>query len=130
MKFERAPRLVAALLHLLVLCLPACGGGAIGSIGAVLARDGETGAVHVRETPEGNAAAVAGLLPGDQLKMIDGVLCDGLTTEQIQALLRGEVGSTVRLTIVRGEEVLHVELVRQGMQRLAPPPPREELIQP
>lgn len=118
----------AALLLALVLC--SCGGSGVGSIGAVLAKDGESGAVYVRETPEGNVAARAGLLPGDQVKLIDGVLCDGLTKEQIQALLRGPIGSTVRLTIVRGEQVLHVELTREAMQRIEVAPPREEPIEP
>jgi carboxyl-terminal processing protease len=112
------------------LLLVGCGPPAVGSVGAVLGRDRETGALHVREAPEGLAAAEAGLLPGDQIKLIDGVLVDELDQTKIRAMLRGEVGTTVRLTILRGEEVLHVELVRREMGAAAPPPAAEERIEP
>ncbi|MBI4702675.1 MAG: trypsin-like serine protease [Deltaproteobacteria bacterium] len=115
----------ACLLGLLL----SCSGPAAGSIGALLSRDNATGAVHVREAPDGLPAHEAGLLPGDRIKMIDGVLVDDLGPDEVRRLLRGEVGSKVELTIVRGEEVLRVELrrgpLRQG-QELGPQHERVE----
>jgi carboxyl-terminal processing protease len=107
-----------------------CGPPAVGSVGAVLGRDRETGALHVREAPEGLAADAAGLLPGDQIKMIDGVLVDELDQTRIRAMLRGEVGTKVQLTVIRGDEVLHIELVRQEMGAAPAPADPEERFEP
>ncbi|MBW2459072.1 MAG: PDZ domain-containing protein [Deltaproteobacteria bacterium] len=106
-----------------------CGPGSVGSIGAVLGRDTHTGAVHVRDAPEGLGAAEAGLLPGDRLKMVNGVLVDDLDRSRIQALLRGPVGSTVTLTVIRGQEVLHLEVSRQALGTAPTVAPAEERIE-
>ncbi len=90
-----------------------CAHDHVGSIGAVLARHTDSGAVHVREVPAGLAAERAGLIAGDRIKMVDGVLLDELTAAEIKALLRGPVGTKVQLTVIRGEEVMHIEVVRR-----------------
>ena len=115
---------------LCVLLAAGCAGPGIGSVGAVLGRDRDTGALHVRDVPEGMGAADAGLLPGDQIKMIDGVLCDNLDKNHIQSLLRGEIGTKVRLTVVRGEQVLHIEVTRGAMRKPEAPAQAEEKIEP
>lgn len=86
-----------------------------GSIGAVLSRDNDTGALYVRDLSEGLAAERAGLLPGDELVMIEGRYVRDLDAKEIRALLRGDVGSFVRLTVVRGEEVRHVRVERRAL---------------
>ncbi|MBI4950761.1 MAG: PDZ domain-containing protein [Myxococcales bacterium] len=124
------PRLALALSAALAVSGVGCGTGAVGSIGAVLRSDPATGAFVVRTVPEGLAAAEAGLEEGDVLKMVDGVLVDGLKKAKLQALLRGEVGTYVELTVVRGELVLRLEVLRQALvERAAPPkkpPPDDE----
>jgi carboxyl-terminal processing protease len=105
-----------------------CGAGGTGSVGAVLGRDNETRALHVREVPEGLGAGKAGLLPGDEIVMIDGAYVRDLGAEQIRTKLRGEAGSTVALTVVRGDEVRHVTVTRAPMRERRPAPPREERI--
>jgi C-terminal processing protease CtpA/Prc len=117
-------------LAILALALPACGVGGVGSVGAILGRDRETRALVIREAPEGAAAARAGLQPGDQIVMIDGVYVKDLDAKTIREKLRGDVGSSVRLTVVRnGDEVHHVRIVRRELgDRAAPPPPKEERI--
>jgi C-terminal processing protease CtpA/Prc len=107
------------------LLAAACGGAPVpGSIGAVLGRDELTGAVHVREVPEGRTADRSGVLPGDRLKMVDGILVDALDPPRLRRLLRGPVGSRVTLTLVRGSEVIHVEVVRE------PPTAPEDVASP
>ncbi len=83
-----------------------------GSIGAGLVRDNNTGAVHVRRIYEGFAAQKAGILRGDRVKMIDGVLVDELDERRLRTLLRGPVGTKVTLTLLRVDQVIHVELTR------------------
>ena len=106
-----------AVVFVLVL---ACGGASsAGSIGAVLVRDNVTGEVTVRDAPDGRAAAEAGLLPGDRVKMIDGVHVDEVDQGRIRELLRGPVGSTVTLTVIRGEDVEHIEVKRERIGSVA-----------
>jgi len=105
---------------LLALAVVGCGATSqptgTGSIRAVLDRDPITGAVFVYDVPAGLAAAKAGIEPGDRLKMIEGVHVDDLDREDLQLRLRGPVGSTVELTVVRGDEVVHVEVKRQPLE--------------
>jgi len=89
-----------------------------GSIRAVLDRDPITGAVFIYDVPQGLAAAEAGMEPGDRLKMIDGVHVDDLDRDDLQQRLRGPTGSKVNLTVVRGDEVFHLKVERQVLERV------------
>ncbi len=85
-------------------------------MGAVFGRDNDTRALYVREVPKGLAAAGAGLLPGDQVVMIEGLYVRDLDAKSIREKLRGDVGSTVALTILRGQEVIHVRVARGALR--------------
>ena len=129
-------RSVARLAFLVVAvgvalpALPGCAGGSdVGSVGAVFGRDNETRALVVREAPAGLGAGHAGLRPGDRVLMIDGWYVKDLDTKDLRTKLRGEVGSTVRLTVIRGEdEVRHVQIRRGELGEHHAPAPREERI--
>jgi C-terminal processing protease CtpA/Prc len=60
--------------------------------------------------------------------MIDGVYVRDLGADQIRTKLRGDAGTTVALTVVRGDEVKHVTVTRASMRERRPAPPREEKI--
>src|SRR5262249_56659743 len=100
-----------ALVLASALLISGCGGGSVtvGSVGAVLGRDNETHALYVREAPPGLGADAAGLLPGDQVMMIEGRYVRDLSEKEIRDELRGEVGTPVLLTILRGNDVLNVK---------------------
>ncbi|MGK3999765.1 PDZ domain-containing protein [Sorangium sp. So ce1024] len=115
----------AALLLMAAGC-----SASVGSIGAVLGRDNESEALHVRDVPPGLAAERAGLLPGDEILMIDGVYVRDLTSTELRDRLRGPVGSAVELTIVRGGDVRRVRVVRGALRELEGIKPREERIVP
>jgi len=98
------------------------------SIGAVLARDNESGALTVRDVSPGLASAKAGLLPGDELVMIDGRYVRDLDAQAVRASLRGELGTTVHVTVVRGDEVLRLHIERGALREAAQDKPRVETI--
>lgn len=114
----------AAVGSALLGCQPA-----IGSLGAVLGRDRETAVVMVREVVEGGGADRAGLAPGDELVRIDGERARSLSAEQLRQKLRGEVGTTMDLTVARGDVVLRVRVVRHRLGRGKPARGREERLE-
>ncbi|APR82962.1 Hypothetical protein A7982_08311 [Minicystis rosea] len=118
----------SARLVILGLVVTGCGASGPGSVGAVLGRDNETRALHVREVPEGFGAERAGLLPGDEIVMIDGVYVKDLAADAVRTKLRGDAGTKVALTVVRGAEVRHVTVTRAPMRERRPRPPQEERI--
>jgi carboxyl-terminal processing protease len=90
-----------------------------GTIGAVLGQNAD-GKLTVHEVPKTLGAAKAGLQPGDQILLIDGIDVRTLDERGVQQLLTGEVGQPVKLTVVRGSEVLHVTVNRTAAQRWRP----------
>ena len=76
----------------------------------------------------GSPAEKAGLKPGDVLKTLDGKHSHPLPAPVGQRLLRGEPGSTLKLTILRpGAEPKEVSLVRE---RLLPLPAKGKVLEP
>jgi predicted metalloprotease with PDZ domain len=122
--YRRPVRVASLLVFSVVLpLLSGCGGAVSGSMGAVLGRDNDTRSLYVREVPPGLGAASAGLLPGDQIVMIEGLYVRDLDAKTIHDKLRGEVGSTVALTILRRDEVLRVRVTRgaaRGHEAISP----------
>jgi C-terminal processing protease CtpA/Prc len=104
-------------LSLVVSCAPSKG-----TIGAVIAQDGASGRLFLRDVPPSLAAGQAKLKPGDEILLIDGLDVRRLDPQQINALLTGEVGAPVKLTVIRQEQVLRVTLRRTEAHRLVKKP--------
>jgi carboxyl-terminal processing protease len=68
--------------------------------------------VRVVEVPPGGPAAEAGLAPGDVILAIDGTPVAGLSAQQVQAKLRGEVGTPVRLRVLRDAQERELSVPR------------------
>jgi C-terminal processing protease CtpA/Prc len=83
-----------------------------GSIGAVLGQSKTDGRVTVRETPPGYPAARAGLLPGDEVLLIDGRDVRSMSPETVHLALEGDIGTTVHLTLLRAGKIERVALIR------------------
>jgi C-terminal processing protease CtpA/Prc len=115
---------------LVALALVACATERPGSIGAHLSRDNENGALYVRDLFPGLAGERAGLLPGDEIIMIDGHYVRELDAPRVRELLRGQVGTAVRLTIVRGELVVRMRVARSELRdaQEEQPKPRMETL--
>jgi C-terminal processing protease CtpA/Prc len=88
-----------------------------GTIGAVLGQSAEQRLV-LREVPPGLAAGRAGLLPGDELLLIDGRDVRELDERGVRRALSGSVGDPVKLTLLREGRVIRVTV-----RRTAPPKP-------
>jgi len=86
-----------------------------GTIGAVLAQTTDQRLV-LREVPETLAAGRAGLLPGDELLLIDGRDVRELDSRGVHRALSGSLGDPVKLTLLRDGRVIRVTL------RRTPPP--------
>jgi len=113
---------------LLLLSLAGCASSpSVGSIGVVLGRDTTTQAVFVREVPDAKGDADPVLLPGDELMMVDGYYVRQLSADELRRRLRGAPGSKVKLTVVRGGQILRVEVARTALKQ-SPLRPSEERL--
>lgn len=69
---------------------------------------------------DGSAAAKAGLMPGDYIRAIDGQSTRDTSVYEGQRLLRGQPGTKVHLTVLRGNaaEPHEIDLVREELPAL------------
>ncbi|MFA6519467.1 MAG: S41 family peptidase [Candidatus Paceibacterota bacterium] len=65
---------------------------------------------------KGTPAEAAGIKAGDQIAAIDGKSTDGISTDKAVNEIRGPIGSTVIVTIVRGGKAQDISIVRQTIQ--------------
>jgi C-terminal processing protease CtpA/Prc len=94
------------------IALASCGPPAWhGGIHALLAWS--PSGVRVVEVPPDSPAGRAGLRAEDRLLTIDGRPTEGMTSEQVQQRLSGEVGSTVSLEVLRGDKELELYVTRE-----------------
>ncbi len=82
-----------------------------GTIGAILGQAPD-GSLTIRDAPEGLAADRAGLQPGDQILLIEGRDARAMDAATVHQYLTGAVGDPVKLTVLRGDEILRVTLRR------------------
>lgn len=79
-------------------------------IGAYVGMDSETSLVKITGVIEGTPAQEADLRANDLIYAVDGTSTYGLTTTEVVALIKGEEGTVVTLTIVREGESEHLEI--------------------
>lgn len=68
--------------------------------------------VEITEVTGGSPAEEAGIQPGDIVTQVDGQSTAELGIAGTQALVRGEVGTQVHFTVLRGEQTLELDLTR------------------
>lgn len=85
--------------------------GQYAGLGMVL--DIKAGSASVISAIDGSPAAKAGITTGDIISQVDGKIVAELSLYEIDTLLSGEVGTTVNLTIVRGDTVQQLTLTRE-----------------
>jgi carboxyl-terminal processing protease len=80
-----------------------------GTIGAVLGQRSD-GRLFVREAPRNLAAAREGVRAGDEILLINGRDVRSMSTKEVHHALEGDVGDSVKLTLVRGDTVVRATL--------------------
>lgn len=100
LRFAAATAAARLTMLILPLAFVACAADP-GSIGAVLAQSRGDGRLLVRDTPPGLPASAAGMAPGDEILLIDGLDVRSLSPDTVHRLLEGEVGTAVNLTVLR-----------------------------
>ena len=78
--------------------------------------DIKNGVLTVIAPLKGTPAESAGIKAGDQISAIDGKSTDGVAVDEAVNEIRGPVGSTVDLSIVRNGKPLDIKIVRETIQ--------------
>ena len=91
--------------------LCACASVAPGTIGAGLGQRTDH-RLFVRSLPTGEGADRAGLSVDDEIVAIEGKDVRSLTPEDVRRTVRGDVGSRLTVTILRGDERRDLTIVR------------------
>lgn len=79
-------------------------------IGAVVQQNAKTMLITIVKPYVNAPAYKAGMLPGDIIYMVDGVDVTGMEIDSVVAMMKGEEGTVVKVTVVRDGEVDPVEL--------------------
>lgn len=81
--------------------------GEFGGIGVGISHNQETGVITFTTVYEGSPGEAAGLKDGDILYKVDGedITSQDLDLDQIVSRIRGEKGTTVEITILRGDDL-------------------------
>ncbi len=114
------PRRVVSLLSVALLAFcSACGAAAPGTIGAQLGQRTD-GRLFVRAVPAGQGADKAGLEVEDEILAIDGRPVREMTQDDVKRAVRGDVGSSMLLSVERAGRQRDVKVQRSAL--LADPP--------
>ncbi len=85
-------------------------------IGAYVQMDTVTGYAKITGTIKDTPAEEAGLQAGDILYKVNGEDMAGLDVSQVVLHIKGEEGTTVHLTLVRGNEYVEVDVERRKIE--------------
>lgn len=85
-------------------------------IGAYISADTETGIVSIVKPMENSPAQKAGVKAGDIIYAVDGEEVTGMEISKVQALVKGEKGSKVELTLIRDNQQKKVKVTRDEIQ--------------
>lgn len=85
-------------------------------IGVTVSQDANTGIITLVKPFENSPGLKAGILPGDILYKVDGTEVTGMELSSVVAMIKGEEGTTVNLTIIREGERDNIELTVERQQ--------------
>ena len=74
--------------------------------------------LEILQVSKDGPAEEAGVLPGDVIVGVDGQSAEGLTSDEIGNLIRGQEGTQVEVSIRRGEEELKFSITRKTIRTI------------
>ncbi len=86
--------------------------GEFNGIGVIIHVDETTGQIVVAGLLDGAPAAAAGIQPGDIFATVNGTDVTGMNQADLAALVRGDEGTPVKITVRRGEQKLDFDITR------------------
>jgi carboxyl-terminal processing protease len=86
--------------------------GEYGGIGVVVNIDQDKNILTVSQVYKNSPAEEAGFLPGDIIYKVDGVEVIGLESNEVVYMVKGEPGTDVVITVLRGSEEIDMPLTR------------------
>jgi carboxyl-terminal processing protease len=90
--------------------------GSYSGIGATLTQDPDTGIITVVNTFKGSPAEDAGLQPDDILYKVEGEEVTGEDLSLVVLDLKGEEGTEVSFSILRGTEIIDLTVTRRSIE--------------
>ncbi len=89
--------------------------GEYGGIGALVQKDSSS--IEIAEPYENSPAAKAGIKAGDKILRVDGIVLTGKNTDDVGKLLKGQPGTSVKLSILSPGATAPVEktLIREAI---------------
>ena len=85
-------------------------------IGAYISTDTKTGIVSIVKPMKNSPAQKAGVEAGDVIYAVDGKEVTGMEISKVQALVKGEKGTKVELTLIRDNQQKKVKVTRDEIQ--------------
>lgn len=85
--------------------------GEYSGVGAVLSQNNETGVITVVQVYEGSPAEKAGIQADDLIYKVGDEEVTGTDLSKVVANIRGEEGTTVDITVLRGEDMEEIPVV-------------------
>ena len=85
--------------------------GEYSGVGAVLTEDATTGVVTIVEVYEDSPAEKAGLKAEDILYKVDDTEVTGMDLSKVVSYIKGDKGTDVTLTVIRGDQSDEIELI-------------------
>ncbi len=76
----------------------------------------ESGKIVILSVIEGSPAQKAGLQNGDLIIKVDDKETQGMSIQSVAAIIRGEKGSTVNITVLRGDKKIEKKIVRDEIK--------------
>lgn len=90
--------------------------GRFGGIGVTVDTSNSEKGIKIVSTMDGQGAQLAGIKPDDTITAVDGKPISGMAVEDAVALIRGEIGTNVKLTIERDGEIMEVLVERKSVE--------------
>lgn len=82
----------------------------------ILSKSSEDETLNITDVQDGGPAHKAGLLSGDKIVEVNGEKLKGLSTDEVIAHIKGKIGTTVKVKIIRKKRPLEFTVKRQVLK--------------